>query len=558
MRGRVIIAILTVLLVTSCQANSPSAQQLAAEQTLRLPIYTEPQPGGLSLDPATLSFSVETAVGSNLFNGLYRIDEQMQEVPDIARDFPSVSADGLTYTFHLRDDVRFSNGDDVTAADVIYSWNRAVAKQGDWAAIFKPIVGYDAVASGKAGAKLALSAPDPYTLVATLAEPSGYWLAELTLPASWVVNQRAIIEGAEDRWWMAPQDLIGTGPFRLTNWIPGVELDFAPVDHWWGGSTGALKRVELHVTTRADVWAGYQHGRFDMVGYGLPSNGVTDKAHIDAIRADPQQRNEVHTWPFGATSWVAFNLQTGPFSGNGTGMQLRQAFSQAIDRTKLASAVCDGGTICVPATGGLISKGLKGYLGDGADPGAQFKPAAARAAVERLDPNGSLLRGLVFYFPIQAFDLTQALADNLTAQWRDNLGIDVAAAGLDRDTFFTEQAYGKFTISRLGWQADYDHPQDWFDDLLIDSSWCGQPNCNNAGTVYSRPGYSALLEAADRMPLSDALPAYRQAGKMLIEDSAIAVLYYMVRTVVIKPYVQGYGANLLWENRWTSMSILQH
>lgn len=557
-RQTLVASVLAALLASSCQTSSPAHEQLAGSQTLRLPIYTEPREGGLSLDPATLSYSVETSIADNLFDGLYRFNEQMQEVPSIARDLPTQSSDGLTYTFHLRDDVRFWNGDGVTAADVIYSWNRAAAIQGDWAAIFQPVAGYDAVASGAQGARLALSSPDPYTVVARLSQPSGYWLTELVLPAGWLVDRRAIADGGENRWWMTPRDLVGTGPFRLTDWKSGDELDFSPVEHWWGGSTGALKRVELHITPRGNAWAGYDQGRFDMIGYGLPTNGVTDAAQIDGMRADPRRRSQIHTWPFGASSWVTFNLQSGPFSQGDTGRQLRRAFSQAIDRKKLVDAVCDAGTTCVPATGGLIAKGLGGYLGDGSDPGARFDPTAARAAVRRLDPGGSLLHGLVLYFPIISFDPTVSVANNLVAQWRANLGIDVRAAGLDRDTFFTEQGYGNLTLSKLGWQADYDHPQDWFDNLFSDSADCGQPSCNVAGTVYDRSTYRGLIAAADNLPSNDALPKYRQAGQMLVNDAVMAMLYYLVRTVVIKPYVRGYGANLLWENRWTSISVLQH
>lgn len=558
-RGRsVAIWIAAALFACSCQAGSQIPKQLAADQTLRLPIYSEPSPGSTSLDPARLSTTVETAIGNNIYDGLYRYDEQMREQPDIAKGMPAISADGLSYTFHLRDDVRFWNGDRVTATDFVYSWNRAAAIQGDYAYIFQPVAGYDSVANKRAGAQLALSAPDPYTLVARLSTPSGYWLAELVLPAAWVVDQKAIVEGGVDAWWTQPQHLLGTGPFRLTNWTQGVELDFAAVANWWGGTTGTLGRVELHLTPQTGVWAGYAAGRFDVVGFGSPALGVTETAQLTALRLDPSRRAEIHTWPFGTTSWVGFNLQTGPFSGYDTGRQLRQAFSQAIDRQKLAQAICQNGTICVAATGGLISKGLAGYLGDGSDPATKFDPAAAKATVKRLDPDGSLLRGLVFYFPIQSIDPTQALAANLIAQWRANLGVDVSSVGLNRGTYFADQTSGRFTMFRLGWEADYDHPQQWFDYLFINSPDCGQQFCNSAGTVYDRPGYSALIASADQKSLAQAVPDYRRAGKMLLDDSAVAILYYLVRTVVIKPYVQGYGANVLWESRWTSVRILQH
>jgi ABC-type oligopeptide transport system substrate-binding subunit len=298
----------------------------------------------------------------------------------------------------------------VTAADLIYSWNRA-ASQGYWTTIFQSVAGYPAVASGKVGAQLGLSAPDPFTLVARLSAPSGYWLAELALPGSWVMDKNAIAQGGPRLWWTQPEYLVGTGPFRMTNWTAGAELDFAPVPNWWGGSTGTLARVELHITDSADAWHGYAAGRFDALGFGQASLAVTDTPKIDALLADPARRAEVHSWPYGITGAIGFNLQVGPFSGEETGKQLRTAFSQAIDRQKLAEAICHQGTICVAATGGLISKGLAGYLGDGRDPAARFDPAAARATVKRLDPGGSLLRGLAFYFPIRGWIDRRILLD---------------------------------------------------------------------------------------------------------------------------------------------------
>jgi oligopeptide transport system substrate-binding protein len=492
---------------------------------------------------------MEAAIGDNIFDGLYRFNEQMQEQPDIAERMPSVSADGLTYIFHLRHNVRFWNGDPVTAGDFVYSWNRAAAMQGDWSAIFQPVAGYTALAAaGKVTneTRLDIAAPDNYTLVAQLSVASGYWLAELGLPAAWVVDRNAIAQGGADQWWTKPSDLVGTGPYRMTDWTSNGDLAFAPVANWWNGSTGALTRVELHVVQAADDWIGYREGGFDMVGFGQPYLAAHNVENIATLRS------EVHSWPLGTTAWVGFKLESGLFSGPDQGRQLRKAFSQAIDRKALARAVCKDATICVPATGGMIAKGLPGYLGDGADPGAKFDPAAAKATVKRLDPNGTLLRGLTFYYPVPANDLSQALAENLSAQWSNNLGVTVTIAAVDKRTFFSNETYGTFTMWRQGWQADYDHPQDWFDNLFINNVG------TSAGTVYDRPGFSALIASADQKLLADALPDYLKAGQMLAGDYAYAVLYYLVRTVVIKPYVQGYGANLLWENRWTSLRILQH
>src|SRR6266581_2636979 len=286
--------------------SGPTPKQLAADQTLRIPIDSEPSAGFSSLDPAQLSGGSEAqiAIAENLFDGLYRYDEGMQEQPDIADGMPAISSDGLTYTFHLRHNVRFWNGDRVTADDVIYSWNRTVARQAGPDGIFLPVVGYDAVASAGAvtnTTRLALSAPDPYTLIAHLSAPAGYWLAELALSGGWLVDQKAITEGGEE-WWKIPKDLVGTGPFRLTNWDPDGELDFVAVSNWWGGSTGAIRKVELHVADSASQWTGYANGAYDLIGFGKENLGFTDAAEIGALLADQSRRGQLRTWPLGTTT----------------------------------------------------------------------------------------------------------------------------------------------------------------------------------------------------------------------------------------------------------------
>src|SRR5260370_27663793 len=110
----------------------------------------------------------------NVFSGLYGFDAKLREVPDLAAGQPTVSADGLTYTFHLRHGGQFSNGDPITAGDFIYSWSRAAAKQGDFAGLFNVVAGYDAVAAGRAAQ---LSGPPRvahFTFTATLPTKAGY------------------------------------------------------------------------------------------------------------------------------------------------------------------------------------------------------------------------------------------------------------------------------------------------------------------------------------------------------------------------------------------------
>ena len=138
-----------MILAAACTLGGSGGQApevLAHDQTLSFPIAQEIG----DFDPAQMSSPIDVDVMHNVFSGLYRFDQKLREVPDIASGFPDISADGLTYTFHLRHDARSSNGDPITADDVIYSWNRAAAKQGENASLFAAVSGYEPVAQGRA------------------------------------------------------------------------------------------------------------------------------------------------------------------------------------------------------------------------------------------------------------------------------------------------------------------------------------------------------------------------------------------------------------------------
>ncbi|TMF89233.1 MAG: hypothetical protein E6I07_05165 [Chloroflexi bacterium] len=159
------------ILVAACGGGTTTNQgtQLAADQTLRFPLNDDI---GI-FDPAFTNAAVDSAFTQNLFDGLLKFDKDMKIVPDIAESLPDVSSDGLTYTFKLRKDVKFSNGDKVTAKDFIYSWSRAAKLQGDYAAEVALVDGYKDVKAKKATTLSGMTAPDDYTLVVKLSEPGG-------------------------------------------------------------------------------------------------------------------------------------------------------------------------------------------------------------------------------------------------------------------------------------------------------------------------------------------------------------------------------------------------
>jgi len=209
-------AALAGILLVACTNGSPAAPQataLATQQALRFPIQHDVS----TLDPAMIDSEAEAAIAQNVFDGLLKFDSNLNISPDVATALPTVSADGLNYTFKLRQDVTFSNGDRLTSKDVLYSWNRAAAMQGPFATNLSAIEGYDKVSTNQvSGAPLegllekndpsvtlvGLTAPDDTTVLVRLTGAAGWFESAIAQPAAaaMIVDQK-VVKTDFDNWW---------------------------------------------------------------------------------------------------------------------------------------------------------------------------------------------------------------------------------------------------------------------------------------------------------------------------------------------------------------------
>lgn len=569
-----------VLLALAACGGSPSTgtkSGLASDQTLTFPIFDDPH----TLDPGVADAETDQELQQNMFDGLVKFDANLKVVPDLAAGMPQVSSDGLTYTFKLRPDVTFSNGDKVTAKDVLYSWNRAANLAGSYASSLAPIVGYKRMAgNGKLPpAQLqdllvkqspqvsmeGLTAPDGNdgsTVQVKLSSAAGWFLSAIALSGTVgeIVDQKVISQDPQT-WWQNPATAVGTGPYKLTGYTAKQSMDFQAVDNWWGSPKPTVKKV--HIDILQDPATGiqaYEQGKYDIVGYGGYSSAIP-LSEVQRIKAAPKESKELVLHDKVRTYWVSFNVvhdsvrtAAGPFiDGQPGAQQLREAFALAIDKKKLANTVC-GGLLCTPATGGLITKGLYGYLGDNADPLAQYNPDKAKQLLKQYDPDGSKTKGLTYWYdPENA--LNKPTAEFIQDQWNRNLGVHVDIQPENHSQFIPDRQVGKFQMSRDGWQADYNHPQDWYDNLFGTGLGCPDSSCT---TGWSSKDYDTMLAKADAEPLNQALPTYKALGKMVSDNALYIPLYYSVGAFLIKPYLEGAGTNSFFDNDWNTIKIHQH
>ena len=568
------LACLACLLV-ACSNGSPVASQptsLANDQTLRFPI----QHDLITLDPAMIDSDAESEIAHNLFAGLLKFDNNLNVVPDISIAMPTISTDGATYTFKLRQDVAFSNGDKVTSKDVLYSWNRAAAMQGPFATNLSAIMGYDKVSANQvAGAPLeallekrdpsvtmfGLSAPDDYTVVARLTGAAGWFESAIAQPsvAGMIVDQNAV-RANFDGWWSKPETLVGTGAFKMSARTPNQSLDFVAVGDWWGRPKPTLSRVHVDVILDPQqALTKYEGGALDLFGYGAYSPAAAD---VVRIQANPAERNQLILEVKNKTYFVSFNMVSdarrpagGPFTldQGKASHDMRLAFALSVDRSKLARDLC-ANVACIPAVGGVIPKGMLGYLGDGSDPLATFDAVKARSLLLGADLEGTKSKNLTYvYDPENPF--SEPTAKFLQSQWLANLGVTVNLQSVPHTRFITERLVGDYVLSRDGWSGDYNHPQVWFDNLWGQGAGCPDVSCT---TGYDTKAYDELLAKADAEPLPAAVADYKALNRLLIDDVAYIPLFYTVDALLAKPYVLGAGGNNLFNYYWDQIQLTTH
>jgi oligopeptide transport system substrate-binding protein len=377
----------------------------------------------------------------------------------------------------------------------------------------------------------------------------------------WIVDQNAVKQDF-DNWWTNPATAIGTGPYKMTARVPKQSVDFASVDNWWGSPKPTVTKVHLDVSVNdaSTAITKYEQGGYDAVGYGGYSS--LPVADILRIQGTSNEKAQLLLQPKVRTYWVSFNMvhdakrqAGGPFllADGQAAHDLRLAFSLAVDKTKLVSVVCQN-IVCVPATGGLIPPTLIGYMGANQDPLAKFDATKAKQLLQSADPNGSKTKGLTYtYDPENA--LNKPTAEFLQSQWHDNLGVDVSIAPVSHSQFIKGRLKGSYTLSRDGWQADYNHPQDWFDNLWGNVVGCPDSSCT---TGYDTKAYDTLLAKADAEAMPAALADYKSLNQMLIDDVTYIPLYYSVGSFLTKPYVKGFGTNAFFDHYWNEIQILSH
>jgi len=515
------------LLTISCQpVQKPPPTPTTGETVLNL-YDIDP----LTLDPATSGEMTSHSYILQLFSGLVRLDDNLEPAPDIAERW-QVSDDGKTYTFYLRQDVRFHDGREVKAEDFKYSWQRACdpdTGSQTAATYLGDIVGVKEVLAGKAKEISGVRVIDDYTLQVTIDAPKVYFLSKLTYPTAFVVDRDDVQSGRE--WWRHPN---GTGPFRLSQWEENSLLVLVK-NHLYYGEMAKVDFVAFH------LWAGvpmnlYEMGEIDVAGVSL--------AHIDKVtdKAGPFYQ-DLKVTPELSFFYLGFNTTKPPFDD----ANIRRAFSQAIDKDNLVSLIFKD--MMQPADG-ILPPGMPGY--NQALSGLDFDIDRAKELIAASKYGDISQLPSITITTMGWGGLISSGLEAIIYEWRQNLGVEVKVRQLEPERFLYHLKQEKDEMFYMGWVADYPHPQDFLEILF-------RSDVDNNHGEYSNPEVDALLEQAGLEQDNElSLALYQQAEQKLVEDAACLPLWFGQNYVLVRPYVKGYDLDLSGIARLNKVSIEPH
>jgi oligopeptide transport system substrate-binding protein len=481
----------------------------------------------LFLDPAVAQDAESATYIVEIFSGLVRLDKDLKIQPDLAERWDT-SADGKTYTFHLNAKAKFQDGRPVTAADVKYSWERALNPETASVVasnFLGDIVGAKDVANGNTKEISGVKVVDDETLAVTIDAAKSYFLYKLTYPTAFVVDQKQITANPK-RWTLKPN---GTGPYKLQKWSLGDTLVLEANDDYYLGAP-KLKTITFQLSGGSSL-ATYQDGDIDVTGVGLDD--------LQTVQDTTNELNkEYHKADDAAIDYIGFNTNSPPFDDP----KVRQAFAMSVDRAKIASVVLKS---AIPVATGIIPPGIPGYTPD--DKTYPYDPQKAKQLLSESKYAGNMPQVTLAETGAGGTvgDTTQAIVQS----WKENLGVDVQVQQAESGTFFNDIDEGRYQMFHLGWIMDYPDPEDVLDVLFYSKSRQNSSHYNNPEVDTKLEQARVESDPAKRTAL------YQEIEKTIVQDAAWMPMFFETEYALVKPYVSGYTLPPMVIERYRDVTV---
>lgn len=511
---------LVLIVGSACQRPTlvePSPGAKPGGSSFAFALSDEPR----TLDPGLITDTYGSFFASNLFEGLLVWDAAGKKTMPGAAERHEVSPDGKTWTFHLRREGIWSNGDAVTATDFLVAWRRVLnpSFQSDYASLLFPIKGARALAEGKevSATTLGVEVRDRFTLVVTLESPTAWFDAIVAHHVASPVNSAALKRHGY-AWWQ-PGRIVVNGPFQLHEWTPGESIVLRKNPYFHGAAAVKLREVTAKlIADPAEVVRQYEAGELDWTGNAghLPPGRLQELAG----RADARSSAEL------GTAWLWINVDVAPLSD----ARVRRALSLALDRARLMQALGPGDLV----TARMVPQGMPDYVPpDAPKPG---EDAAKALLSEAGFPGGQGFPGIEL--AVDTRPVHRRLAKVVAERWTQVLGIEVTTYERNYGAHADAIRHGDYQIGRGGWLGDYPDPSSFLELLESDNA------LNASG--WSDGGFDALVQEARRTDdASSRLRLLSRAESLLLEQAPIIPLYHFGSLSLLKPYVHGFVDNPL-------------
>ncbi len=532
---RFLTGLFALALIAGCAKRETTVELGNRTQVLHQNIGAEPQ----DLDPPLMQTNSHYQVLMALYEGLTGYDPQdLHPVPGVAERW-DLSDDGLTYTFHLRTDAKWSNGDPVTAPDFAFSAQRTLSPALGSAYPFYYFVvrGAQDFATGKTKdfATVGIRALDEHTLRIELHQPAPYLLFLLGSFA-WMPVHRATVEkaGRFDQaytGWTKPGKIVTNGPFELTEWKPGQEITVRRNPRYWDAANVRLNEIHFHLIENIETEErAFRSGQLHLTEY-VPGSKL--KNYHDNEPA------LLKTAPFFMTYFYGFDTTRPPFND----VRVRQAFSFALDRDRLIASEPYRG---LRAARSYVPPGVDGYTYAGPDQ-LRFDPAEARRLLAAAGyPNGQGFPVVDITFPTNGRH--QQIAEVLQQMWQQHLGLHLKVVNKEGRVYYEELGQKRYQLARAGWVGDYLDAHAFLSVYVSDS---GQNNSGWGSPAYDRLVHDSLNER-DRTKRQ---AIYRELESIFLRELPVLPLFHDSSPHLVNPAVRGWYPNLLNYHPYQRMSL---
>lgn len=472
-----------------------------------------------TFDPALVTDTTSASIIVEIFSGLVTLNKELEIIPDLAESW-EISENGKTYTFKLREGIKFSNGDDVTAED--FKWSIERAANPDTGSLnaevyLGDILGVKEVVESGGSIKevFGVKVINSRTLEITIDEPKTYFIAKLTYPTAFVLNKEYIEKNGES--WI--DNPVGTGPFILSEYQIGQTLKLKKNINYWG-EKAKVDGIIMNLAGGVSM-AMYENDEIDITGVGL--------ADLERVKDpnDPLNRDLVNVPPQFSLNYIGFNVNIPPFDD----VNFRKALSYAVDKEIIADKVYSGLT---KPSYSIIPPGFPGY--SPSIKGIEFNEELAKEYLAKSKYSDPSTRPRIIVTIPGTGGSPGLDTEIISDMWNETLGIDVEIQQVEWATYLQDMNRKRLQLwAGSGWQADYADPQDFIDVLFHSQSDVNHGNYSNSEVD------KLIIEARTEIDNNRRFLLYNQAEQIIIDEAAIFPLWFDTDGfALVKPWVKGY------------------